>query len=246
VPGYANPQNLNRFSYVLNNPLRYTDPTGHWVDDGCSLGCSSTSLNNYCATHPEACGNDTNNNKSHNSNNTGNTNTNNQGNDHFCANHPRSCGLPAETSFTSPLVSIGPYSTSMNMCMVPQQGYSMIQILGGLRSFCGNIDPFLPSPFAGTNLSYSQAVSQAAEALQVYAGGNPYSPILQIVAGGAPGACAAYDGCYDLITNTGEYSNLKPHITITPQGATTTILSGVIIAPAIPQILEFLAPLLIF
>jgi RHS repeat-associated protein len=28
VPGYANPQNLNRFTYALNNPLRYTDPTG--------------------------------------------------------------------------------------------------------------------------------------------------------------------------------------------------------------------------
>jgi RHS repeat-associated protein len=29
VPGVANPQSLNRYSYVLNNPLRYTDPTGH-------------------------------------------------------------------------------------------------------------------------------------------------------------------------------------------------------------------------
>jgi hypothetical protein len=29
VPSYANPQSLNRYSYVLNNPLRYTDPTGH-------------------------------------------------------------------------------------------------------------------------------------------------------------------------------------------------------------------------
>jgi len=29
VPSYANPQNLNRYSYVTNNPLRYTDPTGH-------------------------------------------------------------------------------------------------------------------------------------------------------------------------------------------------------------------------
>jgi RHS repeat-associated protein/uncharacterized repeat protein (TIGR01451 family) len=29
VPNPANPQDLNRFSYVLNNPLRYTDPTGH-------------------------------------------------------------------------------------------------------------------------------------------------------------------------------------------------------------------------
>jgi len=29
VPGAANPQAWNRFSYVVNNPLKYTDPTGH-------------------------------------------------------------------------------------------------------------------------------------------------------------------------------------------------------------------------
>ncbi|PZS06131.1 MAG: hypothetical protein DLM69_00400 [Candidatus Chloroheliales bacterium] len=28
--GPLNPQALNRYSYVLNNPLRYTDPTGHY------------------------------------------------------------------------------------------------------------------------------------------------------------------------------------------------------------------------
>ncbi|RMD59661.1 RHS repeat-associated core domain-containing protein, partial [Candidatus Parcubacteria bacterium] len=32
IPDYHNPQSLNRYSYVYNNPLRYTDPTGH-----CSL-----------------------------------------------------------------------------------------------------------------------------------------------------------------------------------------------------------------
>ena len=31
VPNLYNPQDLNRFSYVRNNPLRYTDPTGHYV-----------------------------------------------------------------------------------------------------------------------------------------------------------------------------------------------------------------------
>jgi hypothetical protein len=29
VPNPLNPQSLNRYSYVLNNPLRYTDPSGH-------------------------------------------------------------------------------------------------------------------------------------------------------------------------------------------------------------------------
>jgi|CXWL01.1.fsa_nt_gi RHS repeat-associated protein len=29
VPDYANPQSLNRFAYVYNNPLKYVDPTGH-------------------------------------------------------------------------------------------------------------------------------------------------------------------------------------------------------------------------
>ncbi|MCW5874154.1 MAG: hypothetical protein KIS88_05860 [Anaerolineales bacterium] len=29
VPGVSNPQNLNRFSYVLNNPINFVDPSGH-------------------------------------------------------------------------------------------------------------------------------------------------------------------------------------------------------------------------
>jgi len=42
--GPANPQSLNRYSYVLNNPMKYTDPSGHCTDplsctlEGAALG----------------------------------------------------------------------------------------------------------------------------------------------------------------------------------------------------------------
>jgi hypothetical protein len=36
IPDPGNPQALDRFAYVKNNAVRYTDPTGHWYyDPGC-------------------------------------------------------------------------------------------------------------------------------------------------------------------------------------------------------------------
>ncbi|MDH7490604.1 MAG: RHS repeat-associated core domain-containing protein [Anaerolineae bacterium] len=31
VPGPGNPQALNRYAYVYNNPMKYTDPSGHYI-----------------------------------------------------------------------------------------------------------------------------------------------------------------------------------------------------------------------
>jgi hypothetical protein len=47
IPGYANPQNLNRFSYVLNNPLKYTDPTGHCISIDGERTCGSGKAPRY-------------------------------------------------------------------------------------------------------------------------------------------------------------------------------------------------------
>ncbi len=35
LPGAGNPQAFNRYAYALNNPIRYTDPSGHCVWDLC-------------------------------------------------------------------------------------------------------------------------------------------------------------------------------------------------------------------
>jgi len=39
IPNLTNPQSLNRFSYVLNNPIRYNDPTGHAVSCDAEVDC---------------------------------------------------------------------------------------------------------------------------------------------------------------------------------------------------------------
>ena len=48
VPDPSNPQSYNRYAYTLNNPLRYTDPSGHRVDSG---GADSCKFNN-CSSRP--------------------------------------------------------------------------------------------------------------------------------------------------------------------------------------------------
>ena len=35
--GPADPQQLNRFSYVSNNPVKNTDPTGHWLESAIDI-----------------------------------------------------------------------------------------------------------------------------------------------------------------------------------------------------------------
>ena len=41
VPDFANPQSLNRLSYVRNNPIAFTDPSGHFTEDDIPFLCGS-------------------------------------------------------------------------------------------------------------------------------------------------------------------------------------------------------------
>jgi RHS repeat-associated protein len=44
VPDQTNPQSFNRYSYSLNNPIKFVDPTGHYVVDGsdATYDCTNT------------------------------------------------------------------------------------------------------------------------------------------------------------------------------------------------------------
>jgi hypothetical protein len=52
---YTNPQDLNRYSYVNNNPLRYNDPTGHMEVENKDMQKNHASMN--CSKYPQYCSN---------------------------------------------------------------------------------------------------------------------------------------------------------------------------------------------
>ena len=51
MPEPGDPQSLNRYSYVRNNPLRYTDPSGHVFEDGDES--NSCGITGDCSTGDE-------------------------------------------------------------------------------------------------------------------------------------------------------------------------------------------------
>jgi hypothetical protein len=55
IPELYNPQSLNRYSYVNNNPIRYNDPTGHMRVADQDMQLNHASMN--CSKYSQYCNN---------------------------------------------------------------------------------------------------------------------------------------------------------------------------------------------
>ena len=235
IPQGQGVQAWDRYAYANNSPVNYTDPSGHALDDGCrdygcDFGTSSSTLSSSSYVPTPTAG---------------------SGGGNGCSGpNPSVVCLPTvpdlEFDITHVPTQLPPtvdyfyiQTTLPNACTAsPRGGISMADALGGLRTLCGQIDPFIPGEFTGTNLGYIEAVQQAAQSLEAVLPGNPITTYAMPLVGAAPVACAAYDCVYDFSTESGEYydafSISTQNMSITPEGIIYTILAVLTLIPAIP------------
>jgi hypothetical protein len=120
VPGYANPQAFNRYSYVLNNPVKLTDPTGHQCygepeecleDDG-AMGPGFPGTGGGGGIDGGG----------------GSDDDNDSGGLDYCATHPGSCGLPPTTTTIPGVIEDVPCQT-VTCRALSGDAYAMIELL---------------------------------------------------------------------------------------------------------------------
>ena len=209
IPQQQGSQAWDRYVYANNAPTRFTDPTGHWYYDP---GCDCLVDNG----EPEYQYKE---------------------NLHYVRDLLGVSGMRLQQSTRSyveplPLIYIPPGTIQsillptnpISICSIPQENTLLRDSFAYLRIISGEIDPALPDAFTGTNISYIDAVREAAGALNVIAPGNPYSPYIQGIAPFLPLAATGYNVVYDQHTGTGEYSSIELP-SLTPLQTSHAILS---------------------
>ena len=214
IPQGQGVQGWDRYAYVNNNPVKYADPSGHDLEQ---------IIFNKRGELPKE------------------------------TRRPQSTSGTLPTSTPAPLFhgslipltpqqqmtqfaiwESSPTQSVVTQCPVPPtaKGMETTELLAFLREITGEIDPVIPGPLAGTNISYMDAVNKAAEIINTRSPGNPYSKYLTTFAIIAPPVSTAYNFIYDKSTNTGEYSNIS--ITeLTPSQIAYLITGLTIVTPAI-------------
>jgi len=216
IPDPSNPQAWNRYSYVGNNPIGYSDPSGHQrVDDGGSGGASCGGQGQpSCQGVPGNGGS------------------------------PDDDDLELEEGLEKDLKSteeesltfIGPNPNAQNSCrngnLNQFSGPLASELFQDARGICGKFDPTLLNPeLGGTNFSYGQSVRGLTEYLFSLNPNNPVNRGIFLLAPAAPAGCFVYNCAYDVLTDTGEHNNLRD-VSVTPQSVGYTVIAVPIAIPA--------------
>lgn len=211
IPSYANPQSLNRFAYTLNNPMRYTDPTGHTA---------------VCPYGPEDCAALEDSNSDNSNNNSNNNTNNNNNNDDECPDW-NACVTDVNAS------TMQSYWDSNNVFLNIMGITGIVEAAGGLAGMAlGGVTLISPASIA---LLTGIAVADPEPISKILIGAGAAALIV-----GAIAVTAAYDiqNVNNAIVKSGAYNNggsitAGPlNVNITTSNTTTTVHTHIPFAAA--------------
>jgi RHS repeat-associated protein len=194
IPGEANPQAWNRYSYVFGNPFQYIDPSGHAPICDEEGNCYDRGRGSYRGIRSDAAPDSI--------------------HVHW---QPKSTDIKVclasdyQSDFSGSSGSENFNST--NPTTLSNSSASQGITWEDARNFFGALDPIELGPLSGTNLNILQGVQEALGGYVVACGyyclENPWigKLVLSVFPVGSAVAIT-YDIAYDQITETGPYSTL--------------------------------------
>ena len=198
TPNIYNPQNLNRYSFVGNNPINFSDPTGHWrtEDTGSRDGCYDTK---YCNGGQPKSADELKKMRKSNVMADGNS-------DSFDRRDPTPSYFMGQNNHKQIVCESNPFCAHVEIPQLP----SLSDVLFGTRNFLGNFD-ISPNGLVPVDGNILEAYSNSRAA---WFASHPLDPdnnyITQaydigdiILAVGVPVGATIIDYGIDQITNTG-------------------------------------------
>ncbi len=221
VPQQQGVQAWDRYAYVGNNPLRYTDPSGHKMvcepeDPNCNQEAKHEELNNSINPQPIPTPKPS-------------PSTTPVPEPIPTYSAPSLWALQTQSAVieSQPHLSAPPMETP---CKAPPyaEGLDLAEALKLLREISGELDPFTPDAFTGTTTGFGAMITYASGYIRITNPNSTIPKILEII----PAASFVYSFTYDHIVDSGEYSDLP--ITFQTVAYTIILTSVYLSMPSYP------------